>query len=223
MKFIWSITSCKIYFLLFLTLPLSLAAQSNPWQAWDADVVRTLNTASDINYLNEEEKKVILFMNMARHDGPLFAESFLAAYIQENHLEKNSYTRSLLRDLKKIKGLVPLMPEEDLTSVAQSHATKSGEKGTTGHSGFKQRFEPLMGNPYTHVGENCSYGYEQAIDIVLSLLIDEGVKELGHRHNILAPDFNSIGIAIRPHRSYRTNCVMDFGYRDRSTLNEIPF
>lgn len=206
----------RIFLILFLALPLPLSAQSDPWQAWDADVLRSLNTGTECEYLNEEEKKVILFMNMARHDGPLFAESFLAAYMQENHLEKNSYTRSLLRDLKKIKGLVPLIPEEDLTSVAQGHATKSGEKGTTGHNGFKQRFEPLMGNPYTHVGENCSYGYEQAIDIVISLLIDEGVKELGHRHNILAPDFNSIGIAIRPHQSYRTNCVMDFGFRDRA-------
>jgi len=200
-----------------------LSAQTSPWQAWDTDVLRALNTGAESEYLNEEEKKVILFMNMARHDGPLFAETFLTVYMQENHLGKNSYTKSLHRDLKKISRLVPLMPEEDLTAVAQGHALKSGEKGTTGHSGFKKRFEPLMGNPYTHVGENCSYGYEQAIDIVVSLLIDEGVKELGHRHNILAPDFNSIGIAIRPHKSYRTNCVMDFGSRDRSAMNEIPF
>ncbi len=213
----------KICLILLLALPLPLSAQSNPWHAWDADVVRTLNTGADIEYLNEEEKKVILFMNMARHDGPLFAETFLTVYMHEKHVEKNSYTKSLHRDLKKNSGLVPLIPEQDLTAVAQGHALKSGEKGTTGHSGFKKRFERLMGNPYTHVGENCSYGYEQAIDIVISLLIDEGVKELGHRHNILAPDFNSIGIAIRPHRSYRTNCVMDFGSRDRSAMNEIPF
>ena len=223
MTYIWSIMINKICLILLLSLTLPLLAQSNPWHAWDADVVRTLNTAADIEYLNEEEKKVILFMNMARHDGPLFAETFLTFYMRENHVGKNSYTKSLHRDLKKISRLVPLIPEQDLTAVAQGHALKTGEKGATGHNGFKKRFEPLMGNPYTHVGENCSYGYEQAIDIVISLLIDEGVKELGHRHNILAPDFNSIGIAIRPHRSYRTNCVMDFGSRDRSAMNEIPF
>jgi len=213
----------KIYLFLFLALPLPLLAQSNPWQPWDTDVVRTLNTAAESEYLHEEEKKVILFMNMARHDGPLFAETFLTAYMLENQFEKNNYTKSLQKDLKKTAGVVPLIPEKDLTFVAQGHAQKSGEKGTTGHTGFKKRFEPLMGKPYSHVGENCSYGYEQAIDIVISLLIDDGVKELGHRKNILAPDFNSIGIAIRPHLSYRTNCVMDFGSRDRSTMNELPF
>ncbi len=222
MKYIWSIMIHRISLILFLLMPLSLMAQPNPWSAWNTEVVRTLNTAADLEYLNEEEKKVILFMNMARYDGPLFAETFLNSYMQENQLEKNSYTKSLHRDLKKTMRLVPLIPEQDLTAVAQGHAKKSGEKGTTGHSGFKKRFEPLMGNPYSHVGENCSYGYEQAIAIVISLLIDEGVKELGHRKNMLAPDFNSIGIAIKPHKTYRTNCVMDFGFRNRSTMNELP-
>ena len=212
-----------ICLILLLVLPLPLMAQSNPWPDWDAGLVTALNTAADSEYLNEEEKKVILFMNMARHDGPLFAKTFLTAYMQENQLEKNSYTKSLQKDLKKITSLTPLIPQEDLTAIAQGHAQKSGEKGTTGHSDFKKRFEPFMGKPYNHVGENCSYGYEQAIDIVISLLIDEGIKSLGHRNNILSPDFNSIGVAIRPHKKYRTNCVMDFGSMDRSAMNDLPY
>lgn len=223
MKYICSTKTTRKILFLSLFLPLSLMAQSDPWAAWDADVVRLLNTGSEIEYLNEEEKKVILFMNMARHDGPLFEQTFLDSYIQEKQQENNSYVRSLRKDLKKTSGLSPLMPEKDLTAVAQGHARQSGEKGSTGHQGFNTRFEPLMGNPYSHVGENCSYGYERAIDIVISLLIDEGIKSLGHRNNILAVDFNSVGVAIRPHRSYRTNCVMDFGSRDRSNMNEVPY
>jgi len=223
MKCIWSIMRHKVFLLLLLVHPLVLVAQSDPWQAWDASVVRTLNTAAEIDYLNEEEKKLILFMNMARQNGPLFSESFLKTYMQENQLENSSYIRSLRKDLKKASGLTPLFPEKDLTAIAQGHALRSGEKGTTGHNEFKKRFEPLMGDPYMHVGENCSYGYERAIDIVLSLLIDEGVKSLGHRNNILAPDFNSVGVAIRPHKSYRVNCVMDFGSTDRSSMNDVPY
>lgn len=213
----------RIFLILFLALPLTLSAQSNPWLEWEADIVRSLNSASNSEYLNEEEKKVILFMNMARYDGLLFTQTFLQIYIVENQLDKSSYIRSLQRDLNRLSSLPPLMPEGDLTSVAQGHAQKSGEKGTTGHSDFKNRFNPLMGNPYVHVGENCSYGYDKAIDIVISLLIDEGIKELGHRHNILSPDFNSIGVAIRPHKTYRVNCVMDFGSRDRTGMNDVPY
>ncbi|MDF1575201.1 MAG: CAP domain-containing protein [Bacteroidales bacterium] len=207
----------------FLFLPLPMLGQSGPWSAWEAGLVRSLNSAGESDYLNEEEKKVILFMNMARHDGPLFAQTFLQSYLQEKSLDNSSYIRSLQRDLKKTKGLAPLMPQEDLTAVAQGHAQSSGEKGTTGHSGFKKRFEPLLGNPYTHVGENCSYGYEQAIDIVISLLIDEGIKSLGHRNNMLSRDFNSIGVAFRPHRKYRINCVMDFGSTSAGSMNEVPY
>lgn len=194
-----------------LVLPQILKAQSDPWSEWQTSVLATLHTASGSDYLTEEEKKVILFMNMARHDGPLFAETFLQAYIQEKQPANNSYLRSLQKDLKKTGRLVPLAPAPDLMAVARGHATQSGKEGTTGHDGFNKRFESLMGNPYTHVGENCSYGYEQASDIVISLLIDDGIKSLGHRHNILSTDFNAVGVAIRPHKTYGINCVMDFG------------
>ena len=208
--------------ILILALPLPLLAEVDPWDAWDAEVIRSLHTASDSEYLNEEEKKVILFMNMARYDGPLFAETFLDSYVQEKQMENSSYIRSLHRDLKKTGRLAPLNPAKDLTAVAQGHARESGKKGSTGHQGFKRRFEGLLGNPYMHVGENCSYGYEKAIDIVISLLIDAGVKELGHRNNILSTDFNSVGISIQTHKTYNVNCVMDFGARDQSGMNDVP-
>jgi len=201
----------------------AIALAQNPWDAWDAEAVRELNTAGEAEYLNEEEKKAILFMNMARHDGPLFARTFLEVYVKENQVKNSSYLRSLQKDLNRTEGLMPLQPERDLTAVAQAHALKSGQTGRVGHQDFNQRFEPLLGNPYMQVGENCSYGFETAIDIVLSLLIDEGVKDKGHRQNILSNDFNSIGIAIRPHKTYRVNCVMDFGRRDRSGLNQVPY
>jgi uncharacterized protein YkwD len=208
---------------MLLLLPGSLSATQNPWARWEAEVVRELNTADEVDYLNEEEKKVILFMNMARHDGALFAQTFLTTYIKENHLRNSRYIRSLNQDLERVAGWVPLQPERNLTAAALGHAKKSGEEGRIGHQGFNKRFEPLLGNPYNHVGENCSYGYERAIDIVISLLIDEGVKNQGHRNNILSVDFNSIGVAIRPHKTYRTNCVMDFGQRDRTGMNEVPY
>jgi hypothetical protein len=200
-----------------------LPAQGSAWDSWDAEVVRSLNTASETPYLNEEEKKVILFMNMARFDGPLFSSTFLEAYLQNNQVERTGFVRSLVRDLKKVSALPLLYPEEDLTAVAQGHATKSGKSGHVGHKDFNKRFKPLMGNPYQQVGENCSYGYAEAIEIVITLLIDEGVEDKGHRENILKEGFNSVGVAIRPHKRYRVNCVTDFGKQNRSSLNEVPY
>lgn len=210
-----------LYLLLVFYLPLQ--AQNTVWDRWDPEVVRSLHTAAGLAYLTEEEQKVVLFMNMARHDGPLFSDTFLEAYVNENKVENSSYLRSLYKDLKKVSGLVPLQVEGDLTSVAQGHADFSGRTGHVGHKNFDKRFEPLKGNPYTAWAENCSYGYKDAIEIVISLLIDEGVKGVGHRLNILNEEFNSVGVAIYPHKTYKTNCVIDFGKMKRSQLNQIPY
>jgi uncharacterized protein YkwD len=213
----------NILLILLLGISHSLHSQNPVWDSWDPDVIRSLHTGAGIEYLTEEEQKVVLFMNMARFDGPLFASTFLDAYVEENSMENTSYLRSLYKDLKKKSELVPFQVEEDLTSVAQGHADLSGRTGHVGHKNFDKRFAPLRGNPYTAWAENCSYGYKDAVDIVISLLIDEGIKGVGHRLNILNEEFNSVGLAIYPHKTYKTNCVIDFGKMKRSDLNKVPY
>lgn len=216
------------YLIFFLGTLLSFrpavsSGQSEIWDRWDREVVGKLYTSREIPYMNEEEKKIVLFMNMARYDGPLFSITFLESFLRENQMENTSFIRSLRRDLGKTRQLPALVPEEDLTAVAQGHAVRSGETGHVGHRDMNIRFAPLRGNPYMAWGENCSYGYEDAISIVITLLIDEGIPDVGHRKNILNPEYNSVGVAIRPHRTYRANCVIDFGKMDRSGLNEVPY
>jgi hypothetical protein len=200
-----------------------LLAQNQVWASWDEEVVRTLHTAANHQSLSDEEQKVILFMNMARHDGPLFARTFLEAYLEEKGMKKNGYVRSLFRDLRKSKGLPPLLPEADLTAIALEHARNTGESGQTGHQNFNNRFEKVLGNPYSRVAENLSYGHREAIDIVMSLLIDEGIRNLGHRKNILHPQFNAVGVVIHSHERYRVQCVIDFGANPQSDLNVVPY
>lgn len=214
----------RLYLLILLLIfPRVLHSQNSVWDSWDPEVIRSLHTADGIGYLTEEEQKVVLFMNMARHDGPLFSRTFLESYVTENQVENTSYLRSLKKDLKKSTQLPPLLVEEDLTSVARGHAELSGRTGHVGHKDFNKRFAPLRGNPYTAWAENCSYGYADAVEIVITLLIDEGVKGVGHRNNILNPNFNSVGVAIAPHKRYKTNCVIDFGEKKRSDLNRVPY
>jgi len=210
-------------FLILIFSWLQLNGQTSVWDRWEPEVIGNLFTSRGIPYLTEEEQKVILFMNMARQNGPLFAETFLDTYVKENQVENTSFLRSLRRDLDNASGLPALVPEEDLTSVAQGHATRSGVTGHVGHKDMNKRFAPLRGNPYFAWGENCSYGFEEAIGIVITLLIDEGIKDVGHRKNILNTEYNSVGVAIRPHKSYRVNCVIDFGKKTRSDLNRVPY
>lgn len=194
-------------YLIALFLSLNLFSQ-NAWKQWDPEVIKIANTAVNANYLSDEEKKVILLSNLARHDGLLFANSFLDEFLQDKR--PTGYTRSLYRDLKKVKEFPMLQSEKDLYEIAKGHAEISGKRGTTGHQRFDKRFNPVI-DKYNSVAENCAYGYSEAMNIVLELLIDEGISSLGHRKNILNSDYNSIGVSIKKHKSYRHNCVMDFG------------
>ncbi|MCK4920209.1 MAG: CAP domain-containing protein [Bacteroidales bacterium] len=196
-----------ITFIAALFLWLSLFSQ-DAMQQWDKDVISKANTGANTSYLSEEEKKVILLTNLARYDGKLFSESFLEDFLQGQKPTK--FTRSLFRDLEKVKSLPMLEPEKDLFEIALGHAELSGKNGTTGHQRFEKRFDPVMGK-YNAVAENCAYGFENAFNNVLQLLIDEGINDVGHRKNMLNPDYNSIGVSIQDHKEYRFNCVMDFG------------
>ena len=182
---------------------------------WDSSAVRKANTALDSEFMNEDEKRVILLTNLVRTDGELFAETFLKQYLALKGMKNNKYVRSLFKDLKGVKNLPLLLPEKDLYEIAREHATRSGVKGYEGHKGFRGRYAQVM-NRYMEVGENIYYGRYTAEEIVLQLLIDEGIEDLGHRNNILNPRFNSIGVSIKPHKSYDYNCVMSFGLLPRS-------
>lgn len=199
----------KILLFSLLLFPFTLQViQAQGIEGWPQEIISKANTARDNKSLSPEEKQLILLSNLARIDGERFTETILLPYLDG---EKSSrYTKSLIRDLKKIENLDLLYPENDLIKVAREHSENSGKRGTTGHQGFNKRYGPLLGK-YNEVAENCAYGYDRAKDILIRLLIDEDIPEMGHRKNLLNPNFNAIGISIMPHKKYRHNCVMSFG------------
>jgi uncharacterized protein YkwD len=59
-------------------------------------------------------------------------------------------------------------------------------------------------------GENISYGKSRARNIVLALIIDDGLRGRQHRHIIFNPAFRYAGAALGSHARYRTACSIDF-------------
>jgi uncharacterized protein YkwD len=160
--------------------------------------------------LNETEKQIVLLCNLARINGKLFSETILKSYIEEQNISKNSYVLSLISDLEKTKNLRPLVPDRQLFDIAHDHSVNMGLKGKTGHPDFEKRYKKVM-KRYNIVGENCDYGSSEAIEIVMRLLIDDGIKDVGHRKNILNSRFKAVGVSIAEHKKYIYNCVMSFG------------
>jgi hypothetical protein len=180
--------------------------------SWDPAIIEKANTAKNTRYLKEAEKEVIFYTNLARADGKLFSDSYLELYLKSNGIKPDSFTLSLFKELEFIKDLPMLYPDNELYDIARNHAIKSGKSGKKGHQGFEKRFKQASKTFYAY-GENCYYGRDNSLLIVLELLIDNGINDLGHRRNMLDPVYNFVGVSIMPHKESGYNCVMDFGAR----------
>ena len=116
--------------------------------------------------------------------------------------------------LNHTKPLPPLDFSDGLMLGAQSHVADQGARGTTGHLGTDRsrpwdrmaKFAQWSGG----AGENISYGYAEAKNIVATLIIDQGVAGHGHRKNIFSSNFSVAGIACGKHARFGSMCVIDF-------------
>jgi uncharacterized protein YkwD len=91
------------------------------------------NTAKNIDYMSEDKKDVVLYMNLARINWKWFVKNIIEKHSDFTQNEKKSYVKSLISDLKKTKKLTPLSPSEGLTKAARYHAKDMGQTGKTGH------------------------------------------------------------------------------------------
>lgn len=208
-------TNLQLGFLFFLTGFILSAGKINAqsYSGFSDEVVNTMNTAADATYLSEDEKEVVLLINLMRHDGTSFWNHIAQPYINSHEIPPTKYVRSLERDLKATNNLQPLVPSEVLFNAAKIHAVASGKEGVMGHrssaGNFEKRLKPLSDN-FNYILENCDYGSAAAADILMNLMIDEDIPDVGHRKNILHSEIDAVGISIAPHKTYRFTCVQVF-------------
>jgi uncharacterized protein YkwD len=114
--------------------------------------------------------------------------------------------------LRATPPLPPLSVNQGLALAALDQVVWQGPRGEIGHAG--QGGSSPSDRQIRHgvragmSGENISYGAD-GLQVVIDLIVDDGVASRGHRKNILNPVFRQVGIAIGPHRRYGTMCVMD--------------
>jgi uncharacterized protein YkwD len=162
----------------------------------------------------DEERKLIQLINELRADPQGFRIAVVNPYLERKGIDtvNNRYAVSLIADLRKQPVTTALARDTYLTRKARIFAKDMGASGAVGHAskklgGLSTRLKRYQSR---YIGENCSYGYSSAIDILMQLLIDEDVPSVGHRKNILNGKFKRIGFAIELHKRYAWNCVMDF-------------
>lgn len=162
----------------------------------------------------DEEEKLVALVNEVRMHPQEFLNTTVKPYLLKSGIDtlSNKYAASLVTDLRMRSSTPPLTRVPYLTRKARAFAKDMGASGAVGHNskrlgGLSKRLRKYQNKT---IGENCSYGYSNSLDILMQLLIDEDVPSLGHRKNILNPKFHQIGVAIEGHKTYNWNCVIDF-------------
>ena len=195
-----------LLFLLATTLFNSSYAQDYV-ASFDSEIIAKAKKVSYNPLCSNQSNEVVFYCNLARADGRKFVEFILRPYLGDTTYSE--YLQSLIIQLNRQRELPMLKHDLWLEMMAKTYATRAGKRGITGHDRFDQRFALLRILRKT-CGENCSYGEDTPIGVVIQLLVDEGVRDLGHRRNILSYEFKRIGIGYAKHTRYGINCVQEF-------------
>lgn len=122
------------------------------------------------------------------------------------------------------RRLTRLAHAEGLREAARDHAGDLGQNNMLGHNGSDgstpDKRISRRGTWDVSVAENIAFGPSTAQDIVMGLLIDDGVADRGHRTILLSNDLFFAGVGCGPHPGYGIVCVVDFATAFKS--NHLP-
>ncbi len=103
---------------------------------------------------------------------------------------------------------------EGLSKVARRQQTDLQENQKLKHIGKDgsdlERRLLKVGFAGEAVAENISYRVDTALEVVLNMIIDDGIKSRSHRNNIFSQAFNLFGIACGAANDKTTTCVVEF-------------
>ncbi|MFT7155400.1 MAG: hypothetical protein ACI8Q1_000401 [Parvicella sp.] len=206
--------SMRIFSLFILLLFLSPKAKAQDAFEWTtyftAAEIALCNTAEEATYLTQAEKDCFALLNLARKSPDNFNLMYIDYLQSEDEIgnkkykARNKYYYSLSKDLKKLKAskFELIKPDEELFEAAKCWAIESGKKGVIGHNRRKCKKGQFA--------ECCNYMDEEgAIHHIFSLLIDEGISDLGHRKIMLTPEYSKAGASIQYHKTYGKCLVID--------------
>ncbi|MFH7242153.1 MAG: CAP domain-containing protein [Spirulina sp.] len=175
------------------------------------------------------EQDIVAFQNQARQNPasliPLL-EARLAAMNEAGEIvngcgrrcniatqEGKSAVQEAIDFLRNQEPLSPLEFSAQVALAAQTHADDQAD-GATGHTGSdgsrpSDRLD-RAGALNSASGENIAYGSPTGQEVILDLIVDDGVPGRGHRVNIFTPRWTRTGAGCGPHATYGLVCVINY-------------
>ena len=166
---------------------------------------KELNPYYNIN--NENEKKILKYINKARNNILQFAKDYFNMRDNEinqeiiNYINKNNFQRN------------ELIINKELNNISKEHCEYLCSVGTTGENdkdglNIKNKIKKKCNSFFTSV--NIIYGINNPLLIVKNMVLDKYSKSKVNRTNLLYHRINKAGICLREHISYKFCCVISF-------------
>lgn len=174
------------------------------------------------------EREVIAEINAARTDPQGAARDL--RQLRSRYGRDNSYalpgsetlimTREGVRALDEAIAFLdrqPRLPPLDasplLARAAADHSDEQRRSGATGHasaSGATPSDRVVARGGGRYVAETIAYGAGDPFDVVVQLIVDDGVSDRGHRKVIFDPALRFAGAGCGRHPAYTRMCTIDF-------------
>jgi len=117
--------------------------------------------------------------------------------------------------LNKLSPIPPLKWVEHISKACADHVNDIGSKGliqhdsSDGKTGVKERLRKF-GNVVSCYGENLSFHCDDAKEVMMQLIVDDGVPNRGHRENIFNVEFHCMGSYSGDHKDFNSMSVIDY-------------
>lgn len=193
------------------------------------------NSTSRPDYLSPLEKELLDEMNLARTEPQkyaVFVEEYKRLYEGKRLLRPGrkplvtfdgvEAVDEAIGFLRAAKALPPFEISKGICQAARDHANDLGLKGIMGHKGSDGSLPNARLDRYgrweSTIGETILYEVSTAREMVIALIIDDGVPTRGHRNNIFNPDYRIAGLSISAPATTAARGVIDYtgGFQEKA-------
>jgi uncharacterized protein YkwD len=200
----------RLWLILAALLPGEQIPRSAPDDEW-ARLARAIHAETNLVRRDPAAYAAHLTAMLPRFEGRLLERPGRPMLRTE---EGAAAVREAIAALRGRKPLDPLRWSKGLAGGAADHVRDQGPTGGLEHRGTDgsdpARRAERRGRWLGAMAENIAYGDNPARQVVIQLLVDDGVPDRGHRDNILDPRWKVEGVACGPHRQYGQICVMNY-------------
>ncbi|MCA1850181.1 MAG: CAP domain-containing protein [Acidobacteria bacterium] len=193
-------------------------------------------SAAGVGFLSKLEQEVIDEMNLARTEPQKYA-AFVEEYKKNydgNRLTLPGRKKAIVTNdgiaavdeainfLRAQTPLPPLTIARGVCLAAKDHAVDLSTKGVQGHRGSDGSTPNARVDRYGRwdiaIGETIVYEVGAAREMVIALIIDDGVPNRGHRRNIFDSNHRVTGVSVSEPATYGSKCVIDYvgGFKEQA-------